>query len=235
MQLARAVTFDFGQTLAALDTEMLAKRLGEKGIRVVAADLERATPPAWRAYNQAILQGLGGHPWHLLMSRILEGGGVTPADRIPDLVEWLWSEQPRQNLWRRPIPGMLELVRQLSAARVPIGVLSNSEGKLAELAGEMGIESFFQVIADSGKLGIAKPDRGIFEWTARHLDTALEDIVHIGDAFAADVQGALAVGMRAVWFTGDRDEVKKLGQRARVAADAAETIAVLREWLAANF
>ena len=57
----RAVTFDFGQTLAELDTAMLASRLAERGVTVAASALQDARPAMWRRYNEAIRAGLGGH------------------------------------------------------------------------------------------------------------------------------------------------------------------------------
>jgi FMN phosphatase YigB (HAD superfamily) len=140
----RAVTFDFGQTLCELDTALLAQRLAERGITVLAERLEAAVPDAWRAYDAAIKAGLGGHPWKTLMTRLLEGAGVgrvtpqPPGGPVDSAVDWLWTEQPRRNLWRRPIPGMIELVRELRGAGVPVGVISNSEGRLAELIAEVG-------------------------------------------------------------------------------------------------
>jgi len=223
---ASAVTWDFGQTLAEMDTEMLARRLGERGIAADAARLEAAVPAAWEAYNGAVHQGLGGHPWKILMTRLLTVAGIE-AEPAREAVDWLWTEQPRKNLWRRPIGGMIELVRELGQAGVPLAVLSNSEGKLAELAGELGWRELFVAIADSGKLGFEKPGREIFAWTAEQLGVRLDQVVHIGDSLAADVEGALAAGMRAIWFRGDRARAAALGERAAVAHDAAEVRAAL--------
>lgn len=198
----RAVSFDFGQTLAELDTAMLASRCAERGVSVEIHALDRAVMPAWRAYNTAVRAGHGGHPWKLLMRTLLDGAGVDASARA-SLVDWLWEEQPRRNLWRRPIPGMIELVRALRAQGVPVGVLSNSEGRLAELAEELGWRDDFVVIADSGRLGIEKPDPRIFAWTAERLGVPLPDVAHVGDAWSADFLGARAAGMRAVLFRGD--------------------------------
>lgn len=197
----RAVTFDFGQTLAEMDTAMLARRLAERGVSVTAAALEDARPAMWRRYNEAIREGLGGHPWVLLMTTLLRSVGVA-ADASVVLSEWLFTEQPRRNLWRRPIDGMIERVRGLRARGVPVGVISNSEGGLAHLIDEMGWTADFDVVADSGALGIEKPDRAIFAWTAARLGVDLGDIVHVGDSWAADYLGGRAAGMRVVLFRG---------------------------------
>ncbi len=199
---ARAVTFDFGQTLAELDTALLAKRLEERGEATDEATLQAAVPAAWAAYNDAVKRGGTGHPWKLLMTTLLREARVNEA-RLADLTDFLWDEQPKKNLWRRPIPGMIDLVRRLKARQIPLAVLSNSEGKLAELAEELGWRDLFLAIADSGKIGLEKPDVRIFEWTRAHLGVGMDEVVHIGDSVAADVVGALRAGMRAIWFLGD--------------------------------
>lgn len=201
MQPFRAVTFDFGQTLAELDTVMLRDRLASRGLAVDVAALDAAVPSAWAAYNRAIRAGHGGHPWTLLMEALLAQAGVAAEARAPT-ARWLFALQPRSNLWRRPIAGMIELVRALRARGVPVGVVSNSEGGLAGLIAEMGWTAEFDVVADSGVLGMEKPDRAIFDWTAARLGVALHETVHVGDAWAADYAGAIGCGMGAVLFRG---------------------------------
>ncbi len=220
----RAVTFDFGQTLADLDTELLAARLAERAVLADAARLEAAGPAAWHAYSRAIQAGAGGHPWKLLMRELLGGAGVEPAAIAP-AVDWLWTEQPTRNLWRRPVPGMIALVDALAAAGLAVAVVSNSEGRLAELAAELGWERKFAVIADSGKLGLEKPDPRIFAWTCERLGVAAAETIHVGDAWAADIEGARAAGLSAVWFRG---EGAPSDPRVRVAADAPATRRALR-------
>ncbi len=229
---ARAVTFDFGQTLAELDSAMLARRLRERGVEVEAARIDEATHAGWSAYNRGVRAGLGGHPWRVLMDALLERAGVTEGRA--ELVEWLWQEQPRVNLWRRPIAGMIELVRDLRAAGVPVGVISNSEGRLAELIEEMGWTRDLPVVADSGRLAMEKPAPAIFHWTAERLGVPAAACVHVGDAWAADFVGALDAGMRAVLFRGSASLVEGDAHlshpRGAVCDEASELRAILRGW-----
>ena len=192
----RAITFDAGQTLVELDTAMLSARLGERGVACTAAALERALPGAWKHHEAAVAAG-AKHPWKEMMTALLEGAVV--AGSAPH-VDWLFDQQPTRNLWRRPVEGMRMLVEELHAARVPMAVLSNSEGRLEELLVELDWARLFVAIADSGRLGVSKPDPGIFAWTCERLGVAAEDVVHIGDSREADVEGAIAAGLRAVWF-----------------------------------
>lgn len=229
-----AVSFDFGQTLAELDTGMLAARCAERGETVDVGRLDAAVMPAWRAYNTAVRGGQGGHPWQLLMRTLLAGAGVAETSATA-LAAWLWTEQPSRNLWRRPIAGMIELTRALRAQGLPVVVTSNSEGRLAELAEELGWLADFDAIADSGRLGIEKPDPRIFRWAAERVGVDPAGVVHVGDAWSADFLGALDAGMRAVLFRGEAampDGAVFPDEDPRCARcdDAAGLAAVLRGW-----
>lgn len=226
----RAVTFDAGQTLVELDTAMLSRRLAERGIAVDPATLDGAQPPAWRTYEQ-VMKSEGGHeePWQIFMRTLLAGAGVDAA-KARELAAWLYDEQQRKNLWRRPIAGMFELAAELAARAVPVGILSNSEGRLAELIEEIGWSPPFTAIVDSGRVGVAKPEPGIFEHAARALGVAVGEVVHVGDSRSADIDGARAVGMRSIWF-GDRAEARPDdGEDVAVARDAAGVRAALVRW-----
>ena len=222
------VTFDFGQTLAKLDSRLLAERLAERGVVLDAADADRESAAAWQAYNQAKRAGgAGSRVWAVLMRTLLSGAGA-PPNRIEELVDWLWSEQPKRNLWRRPIPGMVELARELREAGVAVGVLSNSEGRLAELISELGWGRVFQVVVDSGRLPFEKPDPRIFEHAAAALGVSLDALIHVGDAWEADVRGALGVGARAIYFGDEPRECHS--DRLATCADAAAVRATLAWW-----
>lgn len=233
----RACTFDFGQTLATLDTTLLSEKLARVGLDASPASLVAELGDAWSAYDDAIRAGVSGHPWkvfmHVLLSRSTSGEGSRPE--LARAVDWLWEEQPRQNLWRQPIPGMMELCQDIAQANIPLGVLSNSEGKLRELIAEMGLSELLRVVADSGVLGIEKPDPRIFHWIARELGTDLDAIVHVGDSLRADVEGAVSVGMHAIWFSPDGGagradpSLVTRPDRVRICRDASEVRAALQD------
>ena len=50
------------------------------------------------------------------------------------------------------------------------------------------------------QLQVRKPDSRIFEAALDGLRLPASEVVHIGDDVVADVAGAKAVGMRAIWF-----------------------------------
>jgi putative hydrolase of the HAD superfamily len=221
------VTFDAGQTLVGLDLDFLAGRLAERGVAADPAALAAALPAAWRHHDAEVRAGVA-HPWHALMEALLAGAGVAAAEVGP-VVAWLWAQQPRRNLWRAPIAGMRELTAELAAAGVRLAVLSNSEGRVAELLAEVGMAAPFAAIIDSGVVGVAKPDPRIFALTLAALDQPADaPVIHIGDSWAADVAGARAVGWRAVWFGAGARPVDDPG--VACAVDAAQVRAALVGW-----
>jgi putative hydrolase of the HAD superfamily len=220
------VTFDAGQTVIDLDLDFLARRLAERGVVVAPSALAAATPAAWRRYDE-LVDPAGGHPWRELMTTLLRGAGVADSD-VPPLVDWLWGEQPRANLWRAQIPGMVDIARELTARGGLTAILSNSEGRLAELLAEIGIIDAFVAVIDSGRVGIEKPDRRIFDHTLDVLG-AHQPGIHIGDSWPADIVGALGAGWRAIWF--GRRAIPVDDPRVAVARDPADVRAVLARWL----
>lgn len=224
----RAITFDAGQVLVELDTEMLAGRCAERGLVVGAAALDAALPGAWRRLETLVAAG-ARHPWKELMAALLAGAGAGAA-AIPAVVDWLFEQQQTRNLFRRPVAEMRELVADLHRRGVPMAVVSNSEGRLQELFDELDWSRWFVAIADSARLGVAKPDPEIFAWALERLGVPAGEVVHVGDSRETDVAGALAAGMRAIWFG---PAARDLGDpRVAICADAAALRAVLDAWMA---
>ena len=220
----RAASFDFGQTLAELDHDFLKARLAERG---ASFDVERARQQdvtAWQRYGELKGQGHAA-AWRGMIEVFLQGGGVEAA-RLSELGSWLWEEQRHQNLWRRPIPGMIELCSQLHAGGCKLAVISNSEGFLAELVAELDWTRHFDVIVDSGKLGIDKPQPGIFQHACAALGVPASQLLHVGDSWQADVEGALGVSAQAVWFDA-RHRERELPSGVYGASSARELAEVL--------
>lgn len=222
-QASTVVSFDIGQTLLDLDLDFLVRQLGRRGIAVEKDRLASAAPDAWRTYDTRTDAG-AVHPWKAFMQALLVGAGVgNPAPEV----DWLYDQQARHNLWRKPIEPMIELVRELRGRGVTIAALSNSEGHLADLLTEIGLAPLFDAIIDSEREGVAKPDPAIFQRTLERLGATEPAIaVHVGDSWAADVEGALAAGWHAIWYRS-RSGSSRPEPRVPIVTSAQETRAAL--------
>ncbi len=87
--------------------------------------------------------------------------------------------------------------------QVRLGVCSNFTHAPAALRviREAGLAPHLDVVVISEDVGVRKPRPEIFEEALRQLGTTAAETVHVGDNLAADVGGAAAAGMRAVWIT----------------------------------
>jgi putative hydrolase of the HAD superfamily len=68
----------------------------------------------------------------------------------------------------------------------------------------LGIERHFGAVVISGEVGIAKPDAAVFGIAIEQLGVNPENAWHVGDSLSADVAGAHAAGLTAVWLNRDR-------------------------------
>lgn len=101
---------------------------------------------------------------------------------------------------RQAIPGARELIDALRP-HARLGIVTNN--RLDEQVEKMRVlkmEGLFDFMVCSGELGIAKPERGIFEFALAQAGVTADEAVMVGDSWEADVIGAHGMGMRAVWL-----------------------------------
>lgn len=106
-----------------------------------------------------------------------------------------------------PVPGVLDVIRDVQALSVPTAVLSNWSRELFKHA--LSTVPFIDTIGPrvvSGEVGVAKPDRRIFELLFERLGLAPTEIVFIDDN-VDNVEVARALGMDAILFR-DADQLR---------------------------
>jgi len=84
-----------------------------------------------------------------------------------------------------------------------MGVVSNFYGNLDGILAEAKLDRFFDAVADSSRVGIFKPEAGIFEVALKKMRCAPESTAMIGDSLAKDCAPAHKLGMRTVWLRTD--------------------------------
>jgi HAD superfamily hydrolase (TIGR01549 family) len=91
--------------------------------------------------------------------------------------------------------------------RFKMGVVSNFYGNLDRILADARLERFFAAVADSSRVGIFKPETGIFEAALKKMDCASESAAKktamIGDSLAKDCAPAKKLGLKTVWLRTD--------------------------------
>ena len=194
----RAVLFDVDFTLARPGPELGPEgyvRAGERhGLTLVASRYEAA--------RDAAFVDLKRHPefehdeeiWYAFTERIVLGMGGTRPGAYACAVEITrgWEQHENFELYEDTIPVLDELRR----AGLRIGLVSNSArdvhafARHHALAIDAGISSFHH--------GRTKPHASIFRAVLDLIEVEPADAVMVGDTIADDVEGARALGMRAI-------------------------------------
>ena len=128
-----------------------------------------------------------------------------PPECLPDAIAELDVAFGLDGVWSRLVPGSLEGLRALHATGVALAIVSNSDGTLEGRLAKEGICQAgpgrgvpMTVVIDSTAVGVAKPDPAIFHIALEATGVTPERALHIGDTVGADVDGALAAGVRPV-------------------------------------
>jgi len=200
----RAVLFDVDFTLARPGPE-----LGPEGyVRAAERHGLRLDPARYDDARLAALVDLRRHPdfehddeiWFAFTERIVRGmGGDGPAayDCAVEITRG-WERHENFELYDDALPAL----GALRAAGLRIGLVSNSARDVHEFARhhaldiDAGISSFHH--------GRTKPHASIFRAVLDLLEVGPAEAVMVGDTIADDVEGARAVGMRAILL--DRDD-----------------------------
>jgi putative hydrolase of the HAD superfamily len=92
-------------------------------------------------------------------------------------------------------------LRALRAAGLRLVVVSNWDISLHDVLAQTGLSELLDGVVTSAEAGASKPDPAIF---ARGLEVAgvgADEALHVGDDLEADVAGARAAGIRAVFVS----------------------------------
>ncbi|MEY2448309.1 MAG: putative hydrolase of the superfamily [Acidimicrobiaceae bacterium] len=115
---------------------------------------------------------------------------------------------------------VLDLLREVrAAARAKVALFSNASTRLEADLESCSIDTEFDVVFNSARLGIAKPDIDAFATVAKLLGVPVERCLFVDDT-VPNVEGARAAGMQAEPFT-DVGALRTLLERAGLLDGAA--------------
>jgi len=132
----------------------------------------------WIRFTEAIVVGMGGDP-------------VLARSCAVDLVRQ-WERHENFFLYEDALPA-LALLREHG---LRVGLVSNGQRDLEEFARHHRLD--VDACVGSRAHGKVKPHRSIFEAALAALDAAAPEAAMVGDSYADDIEGARALGMRAI-------------------------------------
>ena len=99
-----------------------------------------------------------------------------------------------------PYEDALDTLEILKERGYKLGIIANQSAGTAQRLEKWGLLKYFDVVAASAELGVAKPDRLIFEKAITLAGCRIQDAVMVGDRLDNDIISAKAFGMKTVWM-----------------------------------
>jgi putative hydrolase of the HAD superfamily len=200
----RAVLFDVDFTLCRPGPELSAERYA----RIAQRHGVTLDPGRYDDAREAAILNLKRHPeflhdeaiWHRFTEEIFigMGGPEAIASECATEIEEGWAQSENFELYEDVLP-VLEEVRR---AGLRIGVVSNGIRDLRQFVADHRLD--VDAIVDSRTHGRVKPHPTIFQAALERLGVTAADAVMIGDSIDEDIEGAQALGMRAILI--DRED-----------------------------
>jgi putative hydrolase of the HAD superfamily len=214
MSMLKAAIFDLGGTLwewpPELREEDVLARVTPRAIRMLPPEQAATLSPeaVGRAVRRAYLEledascsgDMSPVPGELTVQRGFASLGVTVDGETAKAMTAVLYVSERETT--RMIEGADEALKAIAAMGLRMGIISNrmygGQSLVDDLA-YFGISHYFSSMVASGEIGQMKPHPMLFRKVLDDLGVEAAEAVMIGDDLRADIAGALAVGMRAVW------------------------------------
>ena len=174
------------------------------------------TPEALGKAMQTIAERDGAHPLFEL-----ETGHLTEAEFLESIAGALEPElghRPEMHRFREiyfealhPNEPMIELMREIKHSGRRMAMLTNNVREWEPLWRSMlPVDEIFELVVDSGFVGVRKPDPPIYELTVARLSgVATEECLFVDD-LAANVDTARGMGMIGVQFRSNDQAIPEI-------------------------
>lgn len=193
-----AVLFDAGGVLVMPDPSVLAPTLAYYGADTDHEVHRRAHYAAMTAKSRA---GGGETDWDDYDRAYVEAVGVPASEH--EAAVFVLGRTRNAHLWRTPLPGVVEALREFNRRGTPIGVVSNASGQIEEILVRSGVcqvgdgpHPRVRCVVDSHLVGATKPDPAIFDHALVHFEGIDRGrIGYVGDSVVLDVAAASGAGL----------------------------------------
>jgi putative hydrolase of the HAD superfamily len=193
----QAVLFDYGGVVGRLDRQEMARLEDKYGLPAGGFWDALFEIPAW---HEVEVGRSSEREWlRAALDKLYElAGRPIPAIR-----------QDWHHIWKGIDEEVVSLARKLRS-RYKVGMISNATKNLEDiLENHHGIIALFDVVINSARVGVAKPDARIYHLAAERLEVPVSACVFTDD-LAQNIEGARAAGMQAFPFQGVADMERQL-------------------------
>ena len=198
LPLIRAVTFDAGGTLLEPSPSVgvvYAQTARAAGFgSFLPNELDVRFQRAWAARGAF---DYSRSSWALLVQSVFEG--LTPAAADARLFAAIWKRFSEPDTWH-VFPDVRPCLTALDSLGLRVAVLSNWDERLHEVLKGVGLANGFEFVLPSVEGPAPKPDSRLFHLASLRLGLPPESILHVGDGWQEDFEGAQAAGFQARWL-----------------------------------
>lgn len=203
----QAVTFDVGGTLIEpwpSVGHVYAEVAASHGIANLSHEqLQRRFVTAFRRRARALHSAA---EWAQIVDETFAGLVADPPSKT--FFSELYERFAQPGAWRI-YPDVQPTLAALTARGLKLGLVSNWDDRLRPLLNALGLTRSFGTIIVSCEVGEGKPSPTIFREAAKQLGVPAGAILHVGDSFEMDVQGARAAGLNAVKLEREAETVRE--------------------------
>lgn len=190
------VLFDADETLFSFNSYLgLTSMLKRYGI-----DFSREDYDAFQAVNKLLWVAYQNNEitaQDIQMRRFAKLAEQTGVDQIK-LNQELMSEMAKVS---KPLDGVMDMLEALHP-KVKMGIITNGFTELQQQRLQnTQTEKFFDIVVVSEQIGVAKPDRKVFDYAFSQMDDLDKTkILMVGDTLASDILGGYNSGIDTCWF-----------------------------------
>lgn len=150
--------------------------------------------------------------------------GNSEAIKYFDLKKTPWHSEDE-----KPFADVFETLEALKERGYNLGIIANQVAGTAQRLADWGLLKYFDVVATSAELGVAKPNKLIFKKAFELAGCQPHNSVMVGDRLDNDISPAKALGMRTVWIRKGLSKYQSIDLAENIADWAIDSLSDLKE------
>ena len=213
--MIKAVIFDLDNTLYDYDecNAPAMKNAAEVGAKIFGCDEEKFL----QVYDEAKAlvkkqidpKSAAQHSRVFYMQKTAEILGASPAQTVLPLYDAYWDAFIGN---MKPYDGAIKFLTALKDHGIKTAICTDMTAHIQfRKLVKLGMENLIDAVVTSEEAGAEKPFPVNFHIALDKVEARPDEAIFIGDSFFKDVQGAMNVDIRPVWFTAQRDYTPEEG------------------------